>query len=291
MRPRFAADYRTLFWVFMLFPLVPALGLARPALALWLLPVQLYLAYSAGVLTHNHIHCSVFAGRRANAFYGAWLSVFYGCPIAFWIPTHVVNHHQFSNTEADVTRTHRRSSEHNLRQASAYTLASGYWQLPLVKRYVREAYRKRGRRFRELVLQGSALVIAHAALIGIAVALHGAGLGLGVYVLTFGGPVLLAPSFMFFTSYMQHVHCDPASADNHSRNFVGALANWFVFAAGYHTVHHEHPSTHWSQYPALHAARSASIHSDLKVRSLLHFWVENYLLRTFSTRFGTRQLG
>ena len=86
------------------------------------------------------------------------------------------------------------------------------------------------------------------------------------------------------------MHCDAASPDNYCRNFVSPFANWFLFQNGYHTVHHEQPNLHWSRYPALHAARQARIHPSLNVRSLFGFCVENYLLGSFSARFGTKPL-
>ena len=95
---------------------------------------------------------------------------------------------------------------------------------------------------------------------------------------------------MQFTNYIQHVHCDPASADNHSRNFVSPFVNWFVFDGGYHTVHHERPSTHWSSYGALHAARAETIHPSLNKHSVLSFCLENYVLGAFIPRFRTQPL-
>lgn len=291
MKPRFASDYRTLLWVFVLFPLVPGLALWRPALCPWLLPVQLYLSYCSGVFTHNQTHSSVFAGRWQTLFYSAWLSVFYGCPIAAWIPTHVLNHHRFPNREPDVTRTDRHSPEHSFWQALRYTLVCGAWQLPLVIEYVRRVRRKRSRQWLDVRVQVGALIVVQLFACALAIAWHGPLLGLGTYAAMVLGPALIAPHFMFFTNYIQHVHCDAASPDDYCRNFVSPVANWFLFQNGYHTVHHEQPTVHWSLYPALHAARQDRIHPSLNVRSLLGFCVENYLLHGFSRRFGTAPLG
>lgn len=287
MHPRFDADYRTLFWAFVLFPLVPAAALVWPASIPWLLPLELYLAYCAGVLTHNHVHVRVFTNRRANAGYAAWLSIFYGCPIAFWIPTHLDNHHRFANRAEDVTRTDRRSPRHDGWQALSYTFACGLWQLPLIARYVRGARARGGRSWQELRLQAGVLVLGHALAFACALTLHGLGRGAFVYLGTFGLPALLAPGFMLFTNYAQHVDCDAQSTDNHCRNFVGPVANWLTFQAGFHTVHHERPAVHWSQYPELHAARAGALHPSLNAGSLLGFCIENYLLRPRGLRPGT----
>jgi fatty acid desaturase len=289
MRPRFASDYRTLFWTFVLFPLLPALSYARPGLLLWLLPLQLYLSFCAGVLTHNQVHFKLFPGRRANLAYASWLSIFYGSPINAWIPTHLLNHHRYPDQQRDVTRSHRLSRDHNLWQALRYSLLCGAWELPLVLEYARRARQRQDRAWHELRLQLAAVVLAHAAALALALSLHGAALGSAVYLLTLGS-AFIAPNLMFFTNYIQHVHCDAESPHDYCRNFVSPIANWLVFQNGYHTVHHDQPSAHWSQYPALHAARSASIHPSLNQRSLIAFCVANYLLRPLSARWATMPL-
>lgn len=289
MLPRYTSDYRTLLWALVLFPLVPALGYAMPAALPWLVPLALYTSYCSGVLTHNHTHVPVFERRRLNEAYSVWLSIFYGCPVAAWIPTHLENHHRYLDGPEDVTRTSRRSVKHNLFQALAYSAACANWQRPLIASYVRRAYARRGRHWAALRNQGVALVTVHGAMLGLALWLWGAP-GLVTYGLSFGVPALLAPTFMLFTNYIQHVHCDPTSTDQHSRNFVSPTANWLTFDNGYHTVHHDRPSVHWSQYAALHRARAARIHPSLNRHSVLSFCLETYVLGPFSARYRTRPL-
>jgi fatty acid desaturase len=289
MLPRYSSDYRTLFWALVLFPLVPALAYAWPGLLGWLVPLGFYTSYCAGVLTHNQTHVPVFTSRAANHAYGAWLSIFYGCPIAFWIPTHLQNHHLHLDGPEDVTRTNRRSARNGPWQALVYALACAHWQRPLIVDYVRRAHARRGRQWQMLRDQATSLVLAHAGLLALALALHG-GNGVLIYALTLAVPALLAPTFMQLTNYLQHVHCDPTSADNHSRNFVSRAANWFVFDGGYHTVHHERPSVHWSRYAELHRARASRIHPSLCQLTMISFMFEAYVLGAFSRRYRTRPL-
>jgi beta-carotene hydroxylase len=288
MLPRYTSDYRTLFWAWVLFPLVPALAYAWPSALPWLIPAALYCSYCSGVLTHNHVHVPVFSARGPNAIYAAWLSIFYGCPIAAWIPTHLENHHRFIDGPDDVTRTSRRSVRHGLWQALVYSAACASWQRPLIASYVRRAWARRGHHWAALRDQSAALVLAHAGMLALGIGLHGAAQGALTYALALGLPAALAPTFMFFTNYIQHIHCSPASADDHSRNFVSRLSNWFVFDAGYHTVHHERPSLHWSRYAELHRARAGRIHPSLQAHSVLSFCVSNYVLGAFAQRFRTR---
>jgi fatty acid desaturase len=82
---------------------------------------------------------------------------------------------------------------------------------------------------------------------------------------------------MMLTNYLQHVDCDPASPNDHSRNFVSPFWNWFVFDNGYHTVHHEQPSLHWSRYRKLHLSREAAIAPQLNQGMLLSYAARRYL--------------
>jgi fatty acid desaturase len=295
MRLRFVEDRRTLLFAFVLFPLVPTLAYLRPELTLWLAPASLYLSYSVGVLTHNHNHCPVFVGRRANAFYAAWLSFFYGFPSFSWIPTHNQNHHRYLNGEGDATRTTRHSENDTLFALLTYPLASAGYQWDGIQRYVRTARTLHPERHRRVLVESAALVLGHACLFALGVGLHGLGTGTLVYAVSVGAPALLAPYFMMFTNYIQHVGCDPQSPDDHSRNFTSRFFNWFVFDNGLHTVHHEHPGVHWSRYRGLHDARSARIAPHLNQSSPFAFVARRYFVDrlvcvfTATWRRATRQ--
>jgi fatty acid desaturase len=278
MRLRHRADVRALVWAFVLFPLVPAIGYADPQLAPWLLPIGLYLAYCAGILTHNHNHCPVFEGRGSNKLYGAWLSLFYGHPIFAWVPTHNQNHHRYLNGPGDATRTTRFSENDSLLHALAYPLLSSLWQMPGIRAYVAWARVKQPSRFREIVTQYAVVIGGHATLAWLAVAVYGAPLGIRTYAFAIGIPALFSNASMMFTNYLQHVGCNPTSQNDHSRNFVSPLQNWFAFDAGYHTVHHEKPGVHWSEYRRLHEARASAIDPELNEHSILGFCVKRYVL-------------
>jgi beta-carotene hydroxylase len=286
MKLRYRADVRTLIWAFVVLPLAPLLGLWRPALAPWLVPLSLYASYCSGVLAHNQNHCPTFVGRRANAFYAAWLSVFYGFPLFAWVPTHNQNHHRYLNGEGDATRTTRRASADGLWAALTYPLFSSAWQRPLIAEYVRDARARHPVRYRRVLLEAAALVIGQAGLLALACALHGPRTGVLAYALTAGLPAALATYFMMFTNYLQHVGCDPRSRDDHSRNFVSPFWNWFVFENGLHTVHHEHPGVHWSRYRAIHEGRAGRISPALNHGSILGYVFATYVTAPFARRFS-----
>jgi fatty acid desaturase len=280
-----------LFYVFVLFPGVALAHYAWPFLVGWLLPLSLYLGYCAGIFSHNHNHCPTFSNRRANDWFGAWLSVFYGYPLFGWIPTHNTNHHKLVNRAGDATITWRYSKKHTFFIAATYFFVSAYFQGGPIREYIAKARTQRGLVHRQIVLQATTLIVAHLLMLGLGVYLWGPYTGVLVYGFGFLIPALFALWSMMFTNYIQHIHCDPWSPDNHSRNFVSPLDNWFVFQAGYHTVHHEHPGTHWSNYARLHAARADRIAPELNEHSIVTFCIKNYVLGLFSDRFRTRQVG
>ena len=284
MQPRFMADRRALVWSLIFFPMLPGLSYARPELAVWLLPVALYLAYCAGVLAHNHNHTPVFHSKRVNALYSAWLSFFYGCPLFVWVPTHNRNHHRYLDGPGDATRTALHSSRNTLLAALTYPTRSAIAQASVIVSYVREARARSAARFRQILFETAAVLLGHLAALGLAVAYQGLGRGTLLYLLAFGVPAGFASWSMMFTNYLQHVGCDHSSSDNHSRNFVSRTMNWLVFEAGFHTVHHEHAGTHWSLYPALHAARAARIDPRLNQANLVSYCLSTYVLGRFRAR-------
>ena len=278
MKPRFSEDYRLLCWMFLLMPSIPIAALLVPSVAPWLLPFGLYFAYCSGIASHNHNHCPVFTSRTANMFYATWLSVFYGYPLFAWVPTHNQNHHKFRNGEGDDTRTTRYASRDTLWHALSYPLASAVYQSPAIKRYLADLARRRPQALLPIAVQYLAVLVGHTGYLLAALELHGGQTGLLTYALAMGLPSAFALWSMMFTNYIQHVDCDATSQHDHSRNFVGRRTNWFLFNAGYHTVHHEQPGTHWSRYRALHEARARAIHPDLNQPTVFGFCWKTYLV-------------
>ncbi len=291
MKLRDASDRRTLLWAFVLFPLVMALGYARPQWLLGSLPAGLYVGFCAGIFAHNHNHCPTFHRRRANTLFGIWLSVFYGHPVFAWIPTHNNNHHKYKNGPGDATITWRYSKRNTWLAASTYFFVSAYWQSPLIRAFVARARTDSPRLYRRIVLETFTVRAAHALLFAAAVVLDGLRTGVLVYIATFGAAAAGGLWGTMFMNYIQHVDCDPASAHDHSRNFVSKLGNYLAFNNGFHTAHHEHPGAHWSLLPALHARMAGAIHPELCQRSIIGFCVRTYGLGSIWPAFRTRQVG
>jgi fatty acid desaturase len=288
---RHGSDWRTCFWAFVCFPVLGFAPYVEPRLVPWLLPLSLYFGFCAGVFSHNQNHCPMFKSRALNSFYAAWLSVFYGFPTFAWIPTHNLNHHKYVNKAGDATITWRYSKKNTWLVASTYYFVSAYWQKGPIDEYIRKARESNPRVHRQIVMQYVTVFGGHAVLLAVAMLVRGPGLGALAYAFGFLIPALFAAWSMIFINYIQHVHCDPWSEHNHSRNFVSRLGNWLVFNNGYHTAHHESPGLHWSKLPVAHAKIAHLIDPALNQGSIFGYCVNAYLLGALFERFRTKQVG
>jgi beta-carotene hydroxylase len=286
-----SADYRTLLWVTMAATLV-VVQFAWPSTVLYVLPFSCYLGIACGVIAHNHNHRPIFISRRANHFFGHVLTIFYGYPTLMWVPTHNINHHHFVNRPGDATITWRHTNRHNLLVAATYFFVSGYFQSESIQDYIRAAKDGNRRLYARIRFQYGVWAVFFAAALGVAVMLHHRErLGFIVWFCALVLPALCSISVIMFFNYIQHVHADAWSKNDHSRNFTSKTFNFFFFNNGYHTAHHHYPGLHWSALPAVHGQMARAIHPSLNERSLAWFLVRQYLLAPLIPSLGTRQLG
>ena len=290
MRPRFAADYRTLLWVFFAAALV-ALEFARPALAPYLFWLNAYLALACGVIAHNHNHCPTFADKRANQAFAMAISTFYGYPVFAWIPTHNLNHHKYVNRAGDATITWRFTNKHNVWVAASYFFVSSYYQGYPIREFIKKAREQNRPLYRRILTQYAFWIGSHVALLATALVLHGLRQGLVLYVLACGIPAFFALWTIMLFNYEQHVHTDPWSLHNHSRSWDGKLVNFFLFNNGLHAAHHENPGTHWSKLPELHDALAPQIDARLIEHNMWWYFAKNYLVAPIVPKFGSVQIG
>jgi fatty acid desaturase len=285
------SDWRTVLWAFVFFPAVGFAPYVEPRLVPWILPVSLYFGFCAGVFSHNHNHCPTFKGKGYNAFYSAWLSIFYFFPTYVWIPSHNLNHHRYVNKAGDATITWRYAKKNTWLIASTYYFVSVRWQKPVLDEYVAKARASNPALFRQIITQWVTVLGAHASLLAFGIATRGLKMGSLVYCFGFLVPSLFANWSMIFINYIQHVHTDPWSEHNHSRNFTSKLGNFLVFNNGYHAAHHEHAALHWSKLADAHAKIAHLIDPELNQKSIFGYCFKAYLFGIFDERFRTKQIG
>lgn len=290
MHPRVTADYRTILWIVLATALAAA-QYAFPSLAPYVWPISCYFALACGVIAHNHNHCPTFENAKANHFIANWISIFYGYPTFAWIPTHNMNHHKYVNRAGDATITWRHSNKHTLFIAATYFFVSSYWQSVPIRSFIVKAREKNGPLYRQIVFQYVFFATTHIALAYLAIALYGLRAGLFLYCMAFLLPAFSALWTIMLFNYEQHVHTDPWSDFNHSRNWDGRLLNFLLFNNGLHAAHHETPGTHWSKLRPVHEKLAPYIDPRLIHRSMWGYFFRQYVVAPFFPAFGTQQVG
>lgn len=288
---RYAADYRTLLWMFLFAPALVAAQYARPEWVVYLSVFSFYFAISASVIAHNHQHSPTFKSKKLSDLFGHWISIIYGYPTFAWIPTHNLNHHKFVNKPGDATITWRFSNRHNYLIASTYFFVSSYYQSEPIKTFLAKIKAKNPSQYRSYIGQYFVVYGVHVLMALLAIRLHGLSTGMYVYGFSMGLPSLVALWTVMTFNYDQHVHTDPWSKYNHSRNFVHPITNFLLFNNGFHTVHHENAGTHWSLLPVEHQKIEQFIDPELKQQSLWWYWFKQYVLSPFIPSLGSVQLG
>ncbi len=291
MKLRNSADWRTLLWVFVLTPGTVAVQYLNPALLPSLAWLSFYFAVASAVIAHNHQHCPTFVSKRWSQFMGDWISVFYGYPTFAWVPTHNLNHHRLVNKPGDATITWRFTNSHNLLVAVTYFFVSAYYQAEPINQFIRKARQNKPELFRSILRQYSVFVLAHSALLALAISMHGLALGVKVWGFTLGLPALFALWTVMLFNYEQHVHTDPWSKYNHSRNFEGKVLNFLLFNNGLHTAHHEKADLHWSELSKAHAKIADNIDPILRQPSWWWYVAKQYFLSPIFPKLGTHQVG
>ncbi|NRA32563.1 MAG: fatty acid desaturase [Polyangiaceae bacterium] len=291
MLPRRTEDYRTLFWTCVLAPALVVLHYSRPELGPYLCALSCYFGLACGVIAHNHMHRPTFGEKLPNTLFSSWISVFYGYPVFAWLPTHNMNHHKFVNKNGDATITWRFTNKHNAVVAGTYFFVSAYYQGAWIQSFIKKARTQKPALFRRIVLQYSTVYGVQALMLGVAIARHGLSVGFFVWLFAMGIPAIFALWAIMLFNYTQHVHTDPWSDWNHSRNFGSWSLNFFLFGNGFHTIHHEKPSLHWSDARAEHAKVAHKMSPELIQRSFWWFMFKQHFLAILFPKLGTVQMG
>ncbi len=290
---RNAADYRSVLWVAIAVVLLVA-QYSNPEWIVFLCPISCYVGIACGTIAHNHNHRATFSRRRWNSVFGHVLTIFYGYPTLMWVPTHNLNHHHFVNRPGDATATWRYTNKHNLWVALTYPLVSGYFQSVPIKEYIARVKERKPKLYASIRFQYIFWIgtyIAMGILAGCLYHRQQTGLGLYVWFFSLILPAICSSTTIMFFNYVQHVHTDAWSENDHSRNFTGKWFNFLFFNNGYHTAHHDNPGMHWSKLPAAHAAIADTIDPRLNERNLVWFLLRQYLLSPVFPSLGTQQIG
>ena len=257
------------------------LAVAMLLLPHWLAPQGLFaaswialtalLCCACHVVVHNHLHRAMFRRQGANVAFNLVATIARGhCASDVYIP-HNFNHHREQGGPGDWITPALGGGGHPMLRLARFTV--------LASRNMVMGRKRMGQAGRDILPAGSRASIPwEKRLLPVLIAacvIHDWEITLAFQ----GLPWALSLIWLVVINLFQHDACDPGSRYAHSRNFTGALTNWFFFNNGYHTVHHLNPGMHWTEAPAAHARMAQRIPAHLNERSILGFFWREYLAR------------
>jgi fatty acid desaturase len=255
---RYSADWRSLMVIALTLTaafLVWSGACAHPLL--WCASIGLmYICFS---VNHNHQHVQMSRYRWLNRIIDFALTLCQGLPATVIVYAHNIDHHTHCDSPEDAMWTGHVRTRNHLARLFFYPGVAA-WRYRLVRKKVATATKVKNPAFaRRVVVQQIFLATAVATMLFFKPLAT-----LMVFII----PWALVHLWGLNSNFMQHEACEHTHADNHSRNFVGRFFNWMLFNGGYHTIHHERPSLHWSLIPRAHDARADRIAPHLNIR----FW-------------------
>ena len=244
--------------------------------ALWV--AALVGIYMTLLVNHNHQHLPMFRHPWLNRCWTLVLSLTQGLPGTLLVPLHNRNHHQSHGGPDDFMGVGVVERLPRLLRLPLYPVAASLCYLPRKRRLLAELRRHESPLWRRLLVERLLLAAFCVTLL--------------VWkpwdsFLCLFLPWILAQYWVINANYIQHVGCDHAAEQGHSRDFTGRLLNWLTFNGGYHIEHHDHPAVHWSLLPDLHRAQRAALEPELVERSFLGTVLRLALGRSPQRRAGT----
>jgi fatty acid desaturase len=203
-----------------------------------------------------------------NSIYGLMLSLAMGLPATAVILMHNFNPHVHNNHAADFVRVGIVRLRFNLLNLLFFPLVALWHYAPMKARALAAWRKTRPHLYRQVCLER---LVVYPLLLVLFILRP---LDTVLYIVL---PQLFGQWGILAINHVQHDGCDPDSACNHSRNFVGGWLNWWLLNNGFHTAHHQRPGLHWSRLPALHEELSGVIDPALNRRSLAAALVEFYV--------------
>lgn len=280
MKLRYAADIRTLAFVFTYFALVVAQWIWAPQspwLAVLLFLATCVFSFFGAVITHNTIHCPVFVSRAVNRVFQVVLSLTYGSAVSAFVPGHNLSHHKFTQKAQDVMRTTKVRHDWHLLNLAEFAPRVAVSIMKNDTAFVTAMKGKHRVWFRQYMIETWTVI-------GVTALLFALDWKKALFYWFI--PHLYAAWGIISINYLQHDGCDEDHPYNHSRNFVGKFVNWWTFNNGYHGIHHHHPGLHWSLTPATHAQEIAPhIHPALDQRSMFVFVLRTFIWPGRRTRY------
>jgi len=278
------ADWRCILWIVKYFVLS---GLAwyyddviSASVPLFLATsiVLAYYSFAGATIVHNTMHCRCFNDKTLEHIWHHVLSLTYGHPVSTFVPGHNLSHHRYTQTRMDPMRTTKLRYKSNLMNGIMFQPTVAWDVFKMDIRYL-SLKSSQGDDFytkscREWIMVGTTQI---ALLI----------LNWRKFLLFVWLPHFFAQWGIVSMNMLQHDGCDKevdrdSSVEvknyNGARNFVGPVINFLTFNNGYHTIHHMHPTMHWSRLKEEHERQvKPNIHPELDQQCMARYMYKAFI--------------
>jgi len=247
-----------------------------PVCLLCTVGVLCYYSFAGAVITHNSMHVRCFENTLCEVIWCHLLSLSYGHPVSTFVPGHNIGHHRYTQTTNDPMRTSKVRFRWHLLNLLLFQPSVAWDVLVLDTRYMCVMRTQSDPFFARCCQQWFVLGGVQVVL------LYWSWQRFLLYVWL---PHACAQWAIVTMNMLQHDGCDPTPPfDAHTRynyngarNFVGPVINFLTFNNGYHTIHHLHPTMHWSRLAREHAVQvRGHTHPGLEQQCMAR-----YIFRTF----------
>lgn len=235
--------------------------------------VVTFFSFVGATLVHNTMHCQVFKQYWPNKLFQIMLTLTYGHPVSSYVPGHNLSHHKFTQAKADIMRTSKMRYRWHFLNLLLFQPTVAGSVMAGDFRYVRLQVAMGSGFATQVLREFAVLIVSQGYLLW---------LDPWKYFLYLYLPHLVAQWGIVTINVPQHDGCESPpigeTTPNSARNFTGAFLNWFTCNNGYHTIHHAHPTMHWSEYQDAHAREIAPhAHPNLTQESLLAYAFETFV--------------
>jgi len=234
--------------------------------ALWL--TSFAFAFYSATIVHNSIHCGLFPREQGwkNQIWQFLLCASYGWPVTTLVPGHNMSHHEFTQTEKDVTFTDQLQYSNNLVNLIMFFPVCSTAIMDQDGKFM-EIQRLQGTKLYWQCQKEIVWLVVHQLFVM-------AFWDLKAWAVAVLLPQLFGKFGIISINYLQHDGCPSPEEDKHnfSRNFVGTTINFFTCNNGYHTAHHNEPMLHWSKLADAHEEKVAPFcHPGINHGNILYY--------------------
>jgi fatty acid desaturase len=213
-------------------------------------PLAVFVGMHVVPIGHNHAHLPVFRTRWANEVLDGVIVVLSGVPLAFWRVHHLASHHRFTWEEGDWSSPFSFSGT----KAPYEPIGYRYYQLTYLPLFCSHSalhiLRGRNPRLMRSFLTTSLVFVLASALIV-------AGVGVWRWLAVMGVGYAAGGMMLGAANYFEHWSSYRAG-EYLAWTFTCPIHNFLNYNIGYHLLHHQQPTLHWSLLRRVHEENPSS---------------------------------